>query len=248
MRSSGLDSASASSSTAAIAGAASSARPNVAGKGEAPAGRMCEVEQARGALGIFRIYYPCVTADRRTVPCDFCFRFSRSVLYLLLVPQKAASAAGSEAGVDCGTALAKQARLRPCGEALRGRIFAGGRAPAPAAGGRVGGKSGSQYKNSNSQARRQWGAVIATPGSSPGGSRGTSGAPHVLLDRHAAKARLKRRASLDALWRLAMTERPLSSEASDRALLGSYAENFCCFPDPARRPLGRRARPEQKSP
>jgi len=66
------------------------------------------------------------------------------------------------------------------------------------------------------------GAVIATPGSSPGGSRGTSGAPHVLLDRHAAKARLKRRASLDALWRLAMTERPLSSEASDRALLGSY--------------------------
>jgi len=139
-----------------------------------------------------------------------------------LVPQKAASAAGSEAGVDCGTALAKQARLRPCGEALRGRIFAGGRAPAPAAGGRVGEKSGSQYKNSNSQARRQWGAVIATPGSSPGGSRGTSGAPHALLDRHAAKTRLKRRASLDALWRLAMTERPLSSETSDRALLGSY--------------------------
>src|SRR5208282_1946947 len=56
------------------------------------------VEQARGALGIFRIYYPCGTADRRTVPCDFCFQFSRSVLYLLLVPQKAASAAGSEAG------------------------------------------------------------------------------------------------------------------------------------------------------
>ncbi len=44
----------------------------------------------------------------------------------------------------------------------------------------------------------------AAPGSSPGGSDpGTSGAPHVLLDRHAAKARLKRRASLDALWRLA---------------------------------------------
>jgi len=41
--------------------------------------------------------------------------------------------------------------------------------------------------------------------------------PYVLRDRHAAKARLKRRASLDALWRLAMTERPLSSEASDRA-------------------------------
>ena len=62
-------------------------------------------------------------------------------------------------------------------------------------------------------------ADIATPGSKPGGkrSRGTSGAPHVLLDRHAAKARLKRRASLDALWRLAMTERRLSFEASDRA-------------------------------
>jgi hypothetical protein len=43
------------------------------------------------------------------------------------------------------------------------------------------------------------------------------GAPYVLLDRHAAKARLKRRASLDALWRLAITERPLSFEASDRA-------------------------------
>ncbi len=42
------------------------------------------------------------------------------------------------------------------------------------------------------QARRQRSAVIATPGSKPGEkrSRGTSGAPHVLLDRHAAKARL----------------------------------------------------------
>jgi Reverse transcriptase (RNA-dependent DNA polymerase) len=53
--------------------------------------------------------------------------------------------------------------------------------------------------------------------------RRTSGAPHVLLDRHPAKARPKRRASLDARWRFAMTERPLSSEISDRALLGSYA-------------------------
>ncbi len=39
---------------------------------------------------------------------------------MVLVPQKAASAAGSEAGMDCGTALAKQARLNPHGEALLG--------------------------------------------------------------------------------------------------------------------------------
>jgi hypothetical protein len=91
-----------------------------------------------------RLYYPCVIADRRIVRRDFCFRFSRSVLSLLLVPQKAASAAGSEAGMDCGTALAKQARLHPYGEALRRRIFARPRAPAPAAEGRVGEKSGSQ--------------------------------------------------------------------------------------------------------
>ncbi len=101
--------------------------------------------QARGALGIFRLYYPRVIADRRTVRCDFCFRFSRSVLSLLLVPKKAASAAGSEAGMDCGTALAKQARLHPYREALRRRILARPRAPTPAAAGRVGEKSGSQF-------------------------------------------------------------------------------------------------------
>ena len=55
----------------------------------------------------------------------------------------------SEAGMDCGTALAKQARLSPYREALRRRIFARPRALAPAAEGRVGEKSGSQ---SNSQA------------------------------------------------------------------------------------------------
>src|SRR5271165_2579172 len=55
------------------------------------------------------------------------------------------------------------------------------------------------------QARRQRSAVIASGAKR---SRGTSGASHVLLDRHAAS-------------RLAMTERPSSSEASDRALLGS---------------------------
>ncbi len=57
---------------------------------------------------------------------------------------KAASAAGSEAGM-CGTALATRARLNPYGEALRRRIFACPRAPAPAAEGRVGEKSGSQF-------------------------------------------------------------------------------------------------------
>jgi hypothetical protein len=55
MHSSGLGSASASSSTATIAGAAGSARPNVAGKGEAPAGRMYECGRAK--LGARRVYF-----------------------------------------------------------------------------------------------------------------------------------------------------------------------------------------------
>jgi hypothetical protein len=55
-------------------------------------------------------------------------------------PKRPASEAGSEAGMDCRTALAKQARLHPCGEALRRRVFACPRAPAPAAEGRVGEK------------------------------------------------------------------------------------------------------------
>ena len=93
--------------------------------------------QARGGPGIFRLYCPFVIADRRTVSCDLCFRFSRSVLSLLLVPQKAASAAGGEVGMDCGTALAKQARLSPYREALRRRTFARRRAPRAAAEGRV---------------------------------------------------------------------------------------------------------------
>jgi len=69
---------------------------------------------------------------------DLCYRCS-------WFPKKAASAAGSEAGMDCGTALAKQARLHPYREALRRRIFARPRAPTPAAAGRVGEKSGSQW-------------------------------------------------------------------------------------------------------
>jgi hypothetical protein len=53
--------------------------------------------------------------------------------YMLLVPRKAASAAGSEAGMDCGTAPAKRARLNPCGESLLRRMVARPRAPAPTA-------------------------------------------------------------------------------------------------------------------
>ena len=40
--------------------------------------------------------------------------------------------------MDCGTALAKQAPLSPHREALRRRVLAHPRAPAPAAAGRVG--------------------------------------------------------------------------------------------------------------
>jgi hypothetical protein len=57
--------------------------------------------------------------------------------------QKGASAAGGEAGMGRRTDLAKHARRIPYGEALRRRIFA--RPPAPAVGGRVGQKSGSQF-------------------------------------------------------------------------------------------------------
>jgi hypothetical protein len=58
-------------------------------KGEASADRMCECGRAgQGAPEIFRLYYPCVIAAWRTVRRVFCFRFSRSVLSLLLVPQK----------------------------------------------------------------------------------------------------------------------------------------------------------------
>ena len=50
--------------------------------------------------------------------------------------------------------------------------------------------------------------VPAKPGVKGAPSSRERQARYVLLDRHAAKARLKRRASLDAPWRLAMTERP----------------------------------------
>ena len=74
MRSSGLDSASASSSTAAIAGAASSARPNVAGKGEAPAGRMCECGRASSGRAE-NISYLLSVRYRRQAHCPMRFMF-----------------------------------------------------------------------------------------------------------------------------------------------------------------------------
>ncbi len=47
--------------------------------------------------------------------------------------------------MDCGTALAKQARLHPYREAFGRRLFARPRAPAPTAEGRVAEKSGPQF-------------------------------------------------------------------------------------------------------
>src|SRR5208282_1785717 len=97
---------------------------------------------------------------------NFCFGFTRSVLSMLLVPQKAASAAGSEAGMDCGTALAKEARLSPYREALRRRVLARPRALAPADEGRVGEKSGSQFgfarkplKSLDSRKKEAWNSL-----------------------------------------------------------------------------------------
>src|SRR5271157_2283260 len=69
--------------------------------------------------------------------------------------------------MDCGTALAKQARLNPCDEALRRCVFARPRAPAPAAEGRFGEKSGSQFgfarKPLNSLDSRKKEAWISLP-------------------------------------------------------------------------------------
>jgi len=66
----------------------------------------------------------------------------------------------------CGTALAKQARLHPRGEALRRRIFARPRAPAPAAEGRVGENSGSRFgfarkplKRPDSRKKEAWNSL-----------------------------------------------------------------------------------------
>jgi hypothetical protein len=69
---------------------------------------------------------------------------SQDVCYAALDSQKAASAAGSEAGMDCGTALCEAGPLNPYGEALLRCVFARPCAPAPAAEARFGEKSGSQ--------------------------------------------------------------------------------------------------------
>ncbi len=65
--------------------------------------------------------------------------------------------------MDCGTALANQARLNPYGEALQGRAFARPRAPAPAAEGESERKSGSKFgfarkplKSPDSRKKETW--------------------------------------------------------------------------------------------
>src|SRR5271157_652653 len=106
---------------------------------------MCECGRARLRaprryfVFIIRVLLPTGALSHAILVSDFqdsCYHCSRF--------PKRPRAAGSEAGMDCGTALAKQARHHPCGEALRRRVVARPRAPAPAAEGRVGEKSGSQ--------------------------------------------------------------------------------------------------------
>src|SRR5271166_334075 len=65
--------------------------------------------------------------------------------------------------MDCGTGLAKRARLNPYGEALRRHMFARPRAPGPAAEGRIGEKSSSQFgvarkplKSPDSRKKKAW--------------------------------------------------------------------------------------------
>ncbi len=79
---------------------------------------------------------PCVMADRRAVPRDFCFRFSRSVLSRSWFPKRPRGRKRGGHGLR-ERSLRSRLRLHPCGEALRRRIFARPRAPAPAAEGRV---------------------------------------------------------------------------------------------------------------
>jgi len=91
------------------------------GKREGPAGRMCECGRAR--LGSRRGYSSLLSARYRRqahCPMRFLFPIFKICAMLLSFPQNAASAAGSEAGMDCGTALAEQARLNRHGEVLRG--------------------------------------------------------------------------------------------------------------------------------
>src|SRR5208282_3090220 len=64
-------------------------------------------------------------ARRRVFLYNFCFRVSKSMPWCSRFPKRPRDAAGSEAGMDDGTALPKRARLNPYGKALRReRIFA----------------------------------------------------------------------------------------------------------------------------
>jgi hypothetical protein len=104
---------------------------------EASAGRMCECGRASvGCNGIFLFIIhalsPTGELSQAISVSDFhdpCYRCS-------WFPKKAASAAGSEAGMDCGTALAKPARLRPCDE-CRSEASSHEQAPAAAVEGRT---------------------------------------------------------------------------------------------------------------
>ena len=86
------------------------------------------VELGSGRARDIRLYCPCVIADRRTVPCDLCFRFSGPVLIAALGPQKKpASAAGSEAGMDWGRRGGSILMAKRCGDAGRRGARVGGR-------------------------------------------------------------------------------------------------------------------------
>src|SRR5271165_5849980 len=92
----------------------------------------------------------------------FLFQFFKTYAIVVLGSQKAADAAGSEAGMDFGTALARQAWVNPYGEALRRRVFAPPGADAVAEG-RIGEKSSSQsgvarkpLKSPDSRKKEAW--------------------------------------------------------------------------------------------
>jgi len=114
------------------------------GERGASAGRMCEWGRAdpRGAPGYFVFVIRALSPTGALSHAIFVSDFHDRCYSCSWFPKKAASAAGSEAGMDCGTALVKQARApslwRGVAAAhLRTSMRAG-------AEGRAGEKSGSQ--------------------------------------------------------------------------------------------------------
>ena len=107
------------------------------GKGEASAGRMCEFGRARlGARWEISSFLSVCYRQQARCPMRFLFPIFQIYAIPALGSPKGSERGRKRGGMDCGTALAKQARLNPCGEALRRRVFARPRAPAPAAEGR----------------------------------------------------------------------------------------------------------------